>query len=86
MSDQAPALSVEDAVRLAIRDPAERKAFRERHPMYDRAALEKACRQMDENIASLLAQIRSLKAEKERYVAFIKDCDRRDAELRKMGH
>ncbi len=80
---QAP-VSVEDAVRQIIRDPEERKAFRERWPMYDAAELTKAIDKIDDDIQKFEEAIIKSHAQKRHWAELLGECKRRDTALSTM--
>jgi hypothetical protein len=80
---QAP-LSVEDSVRQIIRDPEQRKEFRQRWPMYDAAELEKAIGKIDDDIQKFEEAIIKAHAQKRQWNELLGECKRRDTALSTM--
>jgi hypothetical protein len=77
-------LSIEDAVRRAIRSPDDRKAFRERWPMYDADALRREIDKCDADVVTFEDAITKVLKNKRELQALLRECDRRDAALAEM--
>lgn len=76
--------SVEDAVRQAIRDPEQRKAFRDKYPSYDAAKLREEIAKADQDIEQFEAAIVKAQRYKRECEDLIRQCDRRDQVLKEM--
>jgi hypothetical protein len=79
--EQFKSLSVEDAVRWAIRDTDERRAFKAQWPMYQEEALRKGIEKADADIAQFEEAIMKSLAQKREYEALLKRCQARDIAL-----
>jgi hypothetical protein len=80
--------SVEDAVRQAIRDPEQRKAFRERYPSYDTKKLREEITKCDADVLAFEEAIVKAQRYKRECQDLIKQCEKRDSalvELRKAN-
>jgi len=78
--------SVEDAVRQAIHDPVQRKAFRERYPSYDTKKLREEIEKCDKDVLAFEEAITKAQRYKRECQDLVKQCEKRDnalAELRK---
>ena len=83
-SPAAP-ISVEDAVRRAIRDPEQRKAFRERYPSYDTDKLAEEITKCDADVIAFEEAITKAQRYKRECQDLIKQCQKRDAALKELG-
>lgn len=81
----APPTSVEDAVRQAIRDPAQRKAFRERYPTYDTAKLHEEIKKCDADVLAFEEAIIKAQRYKRECQDLIKQCEKRDVALAELS-
>lgn len=85
---QTPAfqpLSVEDAVRHAIRDPAQRKAFREKYPAYDTKKLREELVKCDADVLAFEEAIVKAQRYKRECEDLIKQCEKRDVALKALS-
>ena len=86
--DTAAPTSVEDAVRQAIRDPVQRKEFRDKYPAYDTGKLREEITKCDADVIAFEQAIVKAQRYKRECEDLIKQCEKRDyalAELRKAG-
>ncbi len=79
--EQLKKLSVEDAVRWAIRDQQGRADFKKRFPMYDAEALRKGIVKADGDIEQFETAIRKAMQTKRDYALLLDQCEKRDAYL-----
>ena len=77
--------SVEDAVRRAIRDPEQRKAFRERYPSYDTGKLRAEIEKCDADVVAFEEAIIKAQRYKRECQDLIKQCEKRDHALAELS-
>ena len=87
LNGHAPAAptSVEDAVRKAIRDPEQRKAFRERYPSYDTGKLAEEIKKCDADVIAFEEAITKAHRYKRECQDLIKQCEKRDSALAELS-
>ena len=78
-------LSIEDAVRRAIRSPEDRKAFRESWPMYDVDALEREIAKCDADVVVYEDAIQKCMQNKRKLEQLLRQCKQRDLALQEMA-
>lgn len=74
-------LSLEDSIREIIREPADRKAFRLRWPMYDVQKLTESISSIEDDIVEFENAIIKANAQKRQWTELIGECQRRDTAL-----
>ena len=86
LNGQAPAAptSVEDAVRQAIRDAVQRKAFRDRYPAYDTGKLREEITKCDADVLAFEEAIVKAQRYKRECEGLIKQCEKRDYALEEL--
>jgi hypothetical protein len=77
-------MSVEDAVRKAIRDPEGRKAFRSQWPMYDVDQLKAEIVKCDKDVEAFEEAIVKALQNKRTMEQLIRQCEKRDEVLNHM--
>jgi hypothetical protein len=78
-------VSVEDAVRRAIRDPEQRKAFRAKYPAYDTAKLREEMLKCDADVLAFEEAIVKAQRYKRECEDLIKQCEKRDVALKALS-
>ena len=78
-------MSVEDAIRQIISDPAHRKAFREKYPAYDTDKLREEILKCDADVLAFEEAILKAQRYKRECEDLIKQCQKRDVALEALS-
>lgn len=81
---QTTPTSVEDAVRQLFRDADQRKAFREKWPMYETAKLKEEIEKCDSDIQQFEEAIQKAQRYKRQCQDLLDQCEKRDNVLSNM--